>query len=398
MKTRTLLSMLSLCIVALPGAAQAGSLEELLVQKGVISRSEAAAATASTAAKVYYKNGTRVDFADTGSTFGINTFIQTRYGFTDHEEGENTSSFKVNRARLIASGSALNKEFEYYLQGEFAGASASLKDAYLKWNIDKDLALRMGQYKTPISRQFVTSDYAIQFADRSLASDYFDLDRNQGLEATFSATPDLKLGAAIFNGLSTGEGINKTGVDTKHTGAVFFRADLAGKMDPFKEGDLDVTEGMAVNVGGAYAYSDFQATATGAPSVQHDGHSVSLDANLKSEGMSVHSEFFWAKDEPEGADSASPLGGYVQGGYLLADRKTELAARYSLVSCDDGAAAGDCSGLDQIQEVTLGLNYHFSAHNLKAQFNYVYTNKNPTESDLSDENDNRLVVQLSAYL
>jgi phosphate-selective porin OprO and OprP len=395
MRRKLLISMCSLCMCGLPFAAYAGTLEELLIQKGVISRSEAAQVTSGTPAKVYWKNGTKVDFPDSGTTFGINTFIQSRYEFHDVDKGQNTSSFSVNKARLIVSGTALNKEFEYYLQSEFAGSNASLKDAYLKWNGPENVSARFGQYKTQVSRQFTSSDYALQFADRSVASDYFDLDRNQGVEAMWG-TETAKIGAAIFNGLSTGEGVNKTGVDTKHTGIIFGRADLLGKMDAMKEGDVEMTPETAVNVGFAYAYSDFEKTGSADP-VEHTGQNLSVDANLKDNGASIHAEFFWAKDDPQDGENASPMGGYVQAGYFLTPKHWEIAGRYSIVSCDDGKAGGDCEDVDQIQEATAGLNYYFIGHNLKAQFNYVYKSTDPVGSE-STENDNRIVVQMSAYL
>ena len=383
-----------------PFSAQAGSLEDLLVQKGVITRADAESVTDSgIPAKVYYKNGIKLEFPEAGATFGLNAFIQTRYTFTDADTGSNTSSFDLKRARLIAAGSVLNKEFDYYLQTEFAGSEATLKDAFVRWNPLSSTAIRAGQYKIEVSRQFNTSDYALQFADRSAASEYFDLDRNQGAELVYGPCDKAKIGLAIFNGVSTGEGNNKTGVDTNHTGVIFARADLVGKMDALKEGDVENTESLAVNVGAAYAYSDFNKD-SGDPvaSINHTGQTVSVDANVKDRGFSLHTEFFWAEDEPEGADSAQPLGGYVQTGFFLTPKQLEVAVRYSVISCDDGKAGGDCAGLDKIQEATAGLNYYFMGHNLKAQLNYVYKNEDPAAGDAGSTKENRIMAQLSAYL
>ncbi len=305
----------------------------------------------------------------------------------------------MNKARMIIQGTILNKEFDYYFQTEFAGSSASLKDAFLRWNSNSGLALRAGQYKTELSRQFNASDYALQFADRSVASEYFDLDRNQGVEAVYSFCDTAKLGAAIFNGQSTGEGPNKTGVDTRHTGIVFARADVVGKMDPFKEGDVENTPGLAINLGAAYAFSDYDLdTGTPVVVVNHNSNQLSVDANVKDQGFSLHTEFFWSKDDPDGSESASPTGGYAQAGYFLAPQQWEVAVRYSIVSCDDGKAAGDCAGLDKIQEATGGVNYYFLGHNLKAQLNYVYKNESPVANDSEDGHEHRVIAQLSAYL
>ena len=386
---QTLFSALTVLALTLPRSSVALTPSELLQKNGVASTSPS---------RLYYKNGTRMEFGDSGTTLGFNTFLQTRYDFTDHDDADDISSFRINRARLIVSGSLLEKEWEYYFQHEFAGTSPTLKDGYMRWNASPDLALRLGQYKIPVTRQYVNSDQAIQLADRSVASDYFDLDRNQGADFAFMATPTLKLGAAIFNGISTGESPNGSAVDTNHTGALTFRSDILGKMDAYKEGDVEYTEGLAFNVGGAYTYSDFETSSEATSHRQNSKQSIALDANLKSEGESLHAEVFYGRDDAEEMEPSSPVGGYIQGGYLLGNKTTELAARYSLLSCDNGTALGECSGVDSIQEVALGLNYFINGHNLKAQLNYVYKRTSPEDDDRAAIDDNRVVLQLTSFL
>ena len=125
-----------------PAVSQAKTLEDLLVEKGVITKGEAAGASDSSASKVYWNEGTRVEFPDTGFTTSIATMIQSRYAFTDVDEdsgAKNTSSFDVNRARLIVSGTAMNNEFSYMLSTDFVdstdteGGAVGVRDAYIDW-------------------------------------------------------------------------------------------------------------------------------------------------------------------------------------------------------------------------------------------------------------------------
>jgi phosphate-selective porin len=396
----------SLLLLA-PAASQAKTLDDLLVEKGVITKAEAQAAGGSTTSKSYWKDGSVFEFPDSGFTAKINTFMQTRYAFIDNDEGagkKNTSGFSVTKARIYVTGTAMHEEFKYYLDGDFVGVkgadgaqSTELKDAWLQWNACDWASLKMGQYKTQVSRQFNTSDHAIQFADRSVASDFFSLGRSQGLTASAKTDDGAWMGsAAIFNGLSDGEGINRGGVDTKHTGIAAVRWNAMGKMNSFEEGDIDFTDEMAVSLGAAYGYTEAMQAAAGGNVKQTN---ISVDGNMKYKGWSVHGEYFYENYDPEvdGADSQKPMGFYAQVGYFLEPKKWEVAGRYGLLDCDDGKAQnGMCKGNEKVNEVAVGLNYFWWRHALKAQLNFVHLNERVL-GDGEDVNTNKWIFQLSSF-
>jgi phosphate-selective porin OprO/OprP len=385
-----------------PAVSQAKTLEDLLVEKGVITKGEAAGASDSSASKLYWNQGTRVEFPDTGFTTSIATMLQTRYSFNDLDEDaglRNTSSFDVNRARLIVSGTALNREFSYMLSTDFVsapdsdanfGQSPQVRDAYIDWRPCKDdTGIRMGAFKTAVSRQFNTNQQSMQFVDRSLASEYFTLGRENGAMAYGSLADGMITGTAgIFNGESTGEGPNLSGVDTRHTGVLSLRVNPTGSMNVAEEGDIDWTEELATSVGVAYAHADRELAGVG----KDNANLVNVDANLKYMGLGIHAEYFTGNTDVAG----DPSGFYVQGGYFFVPKKWEIAGRYGMTDCDDGLAAGRCSGLDSISEASASLNYYFWRHNLKAQLGYDYiTNDSAGAAD--DIRSNRYVFQLSSY-
>lgn len=405
MRKVTLLAALALLV---PSVSHAKTLEDLLVEKGVITKGEAGGVSDAGSSKVYWNKGTRIEFPDTGFTTNIATQLQARYAFTDADEDagkSNTSSFSIRRARIIISGTALNNEFSYKLQtdmvgnGEGEARSPELRDAYLQWNAcDEQGGIRMGQFKTAISRQFNTDSATLQFVDRSQASEYFDLDRQEGaMGFTTLMDGQLYASAGIFNGTSDGEGINRPGVDTKHTGVVSVRYNPIGKMNAYQEGDVDWTEDLALSFGAAYAYGDGN-NAVGNTLDSVDFHSVSVDANMKYQGWSVHGEFFQRSVRPDLSESSEPVGFYTQVGYFVLPKELELAARYGYIDCDDGKAGGACSGLDKINEVSATINYFFWKHSLKAQFGYDFVNQDDgSDSGDSDSNSNRWVFQISSY-
>jgi len=400
------ISILAALLLLAPGISQAQSLEDLLAEKGVITKSEARASHHMGGGKVYWNEGSRLDFADTGFTANISTQLQTRYEFSDIDEGQNTSSFDIRTARISISGTALNEEFSYMVQTEFAGESAELLDAYIQWNACEGMGLRMGQFKTPISRQFGTSVSQLQFADRSSVSDAFTLGRQSGLMGMMDLGDTATLSAGIFNGLSDGEfsvdgsgGLNRSGVDTRHTGTVSLRADLMGEMDAFEEGDVHHTEDAALNMGVTYALSQINSM----PAGKADVHSLSGDLNFKSQGLSFHTEAFWHELDIDSGSSVDNWGLYAQLGYFVMPKKLELAARYGYLDCDDGSAVvfggngqSACASSDKLNEIDASINYYWWAHHLKAQIGWNHLNKVGIGS-ASDSNDNRWLLQLSSW-
>lgn len=401
-------SILASLLFVLPAVSQAKTLEDLLIEKGVITKGEAREAAGSAPAKVYYNNGTRFDFSDVGFSTKINTLIQTRYTFTDADEDagrKNTSSFDVEKARLYIKGNALHEEFSYGLVGDFVGDSdedgkktASLKDAYIAWHGCDWFTLKTGQFKTGLGRQFNADDYQLQFADRSAVSDYFDFGRQAGATvATDLMDGALKVSAGIFNGESTGEGTNLSGVDTKHTGIVTARYNLMGKIDSNSEGDIDWTEDAAADIGAAYAHASYNTT-TDALVDDTDTDVVNVDLNFKYIGWGFNGEYFVATtDADSAADEVDTQGFYVQGGYFLKPKTLEVAARFGLIDCDDGLGGGSCAGNDSINEVSASINYFWWKHNLKAQLGYSRLSEDPADQG-DDTEDNRWLVQLSSFL
>ena len=408
-------------VLCAPTFSEAKTLEELLVEKGVITQGEAIGTSNAGGSKVYWNKGTRVEFPDTGFTTQISTLLQERYTYEDTGvEGEkNKSSFTQNRARLIIQGTALNKQFAYMLSTDFISASDSdanfgeqpgVRDAYIDWQpCNDESGIRFGAFKTAISRQFNTNQATLQFADRSQVSEYFTIGRANGAMA-FGALADgmIQGSAGIFNGESTGEGPNLGGVDTRQMGIASVRVNPLGKMDVTEEGDVDYTEEAALSFGAAYAYSSANVYDTvDEMSYEEVGVSrsiVNIDANFKYEGWSVHTEYFYQDtqngtndDYSDFANAADPSGFYVQGGMFILPKKLELAARYGYTDCANGQAGGICAGVDDYNEAAATINYYFWRHSLKAQLGYMMVQAdNMSEEPSYDSTNNKYIFQVSS--
>lgn len=383
MKRMRKLIMLTAIMFLAPAVSQAKTLEELLVEKGVITKGEAAKAAASAPGSVHYSNGVRWDFSDKNVSGSLSTMIRTRWTFTDYdkddtENSRNTSSFDVTQARLTADGTVLDKEFAYHMMGDFAGESASLKDAYISYQACDWADVSMGQHKTGLSRQFNTGDNNLQFPDASAVTDYFNLGRQAGAWASLkSSDMPVTFSAGIYNGESAGEGLNRSGTDTLHTGVFAARYNM-GHIDPFVESDIDNSEELAASFGASVAFGQSKRTGI---TENDDTFTMSVDAIAKYQGWSFGAEYFYKDVQNDASDTnAKPSGFYAQVGYFLMPSEFELAARYGLISCDDGAAGGICAGVKNYNEVDFSANYYFWGNNLKAQLAWARLGEKPVAS------------------
>lgn len=117
----------------------------------------------------------------------------------------------INRARLAASGSATGN-ITWRIQGEFrtgnvgtGRASVSLQDAYVRWAAN-GVGVQVGQFKTPFTREFITSLTEVETADRSTVVDSLAPKRDIGAMVDYTLGGRATVNVGVFNG----EGQNVT--------------------------------------------------------------------------------------------------------------------------------------------------------------------------------------------
>lgn len=111
----------------------------------------------------------------------------------------------INRARLSAGG-GIAADFTWRIQGEFrtgnvgtGKASVSLQDAFIRWQ-HRALGIEVGQFKTPFTREFMTSLADLETADRSTVVDSLAPKRDLGLMADVAITTKAMLYGGVFGG------------------------------------------------------------------------------------------------------------------------------------------------------------------------------------------------------
>ena len=117
----------------------------------------------------------------------------------------------INRARLTAYGTAAT-DVTWRVQGEFrtgsvgtGKASVSLQDAYVRYKPGQ-FGIQAGQFKTPFTREFITSLADVETADRATVVDSIAPKRDIGVMADYAIGSTATLALGVFNG----EGQNLT--------------------------------------------------------------------------------------------------------------------------------------------------------------------------------------------
>lgn len=282
----------------------------------------------------------------------------------------------VNRARVGLLGSVFSKSLRYTFVAEFAG-SPGLMFLNLDYTFVPDrLSLRVGQFKRPFSRPFMTLASEMAMIDRPLTvgPSVFGDNTDVGVMLHNGTTGSFEYSVGVFNG--TGPGV----VPGRVRPLVALRVGYnTGGLQPYRESDLE---------GGS---PRFGIAAAGLFELDADGDNKSftsglVDVMLKARGLSLSSALYAGsrQDGPRWSDQRfSAFGHYTQLGYVIA-RRFEPVVRYSFM-----LPGGQ--GNDQ-HDVAGGLNVFFRGHAFKWQ-TFVSVRFQPRDG--RDTQDMRLQSQLS---
>lgn len=315
------------------------------------------------------------------------------------------SGFSIPYAVLGFTGKAFGKvTYNLCINAASSGGNL-LQQAWFDVALNKELAVRVGKFKTPFSHAYLTTlgetllpqlptsltasvimPYSLNAVTPNIGTG-FDL----GVEIHGLLANEWGYELGIFNG--TGASVNKatkTFSDDWHIPSLLY----AGRFTFMPEGVMPSTQGN--------------------PNRLHeDKWMVGLSANLNVESESestndtrVGAEFAMLKnklylgaeayymhvgftDRQKINDSFDYLGGYVQAGYFVAPR-VQVAARYDFM---------DRNGSDKdgfLNMPAVGVNYFFKGCGLKLQAMYQYIGRTGHDTQLDRDNDDLGVAMHSA--
>ncbi len=340
----------------------------------------------------------------------INGYGQLRHTvFDSRSTNPSLNQLQLKRARIILSGHAFSTDLTYFVQLDGrsnAGDALRLLDYYLDFDIghrwlgltEHRLGFKTGLYKMPFSFARWTSGKEFQFADRSMASAFFDVNRSLawGLYGRID-TPlaPLDWEVAIFNGLVTG------GAETGSSGQLDNNPAVSIRLSSFPIGtwgandiaDLEFHEQLATRVGAGFAVSTIDRTGmtefseplvvdSGLPlanllpasASSYTASLYSIDASMKYRGLSFTSEYYFRSiSNIEGTllPTLFDQGFWLEAGYFLTPHEWQVLARWSRVQGNSGTLGARDQSSD---EVAAGFVRYFRNQHIKLTMDATHLN------------------------
>lgn len=350
----------------------------------------------------------------------LNGWGQLR-GTNFNSDGSNPdlNQFQLKRARLVFSGHAFTPDFAYFVQVDGRSSSGDdirLLDYFLTYDLghhaldldDNALHLKAGLYKVPFTLARYLSGREFEFADRSMASMFFDVNRSLAC-GLYGEHTDVLLPwnweVAIFNGLVTG------GAETGSSGQLDNNFAYSGRLSFYPTGewgpgqlaDFQYHETLAMRSGMAFANStverfgaaEFQSARvvdSGSQLVSLlplavDKYTVDLyavDSSFKWRGWSMTLEYYFRhirEFESPLVGSLFDHGFWFQLGKFVVPGKLEFLTRWSRVVGDSGTLGLANQSSD---EVAGGAVWYFRQQNAKLTFDATHLDGAPISSAALD--------------
>jgi len=333
-------------------------------------------------------------------SLNIGTRLQFRYEYRDQDNGhDDVNEMNIRRMRIEFKGN-MWKDISY----KFEVAMDKMKDLHMKdasvtfKQLGHFAHIRVGQFKTPFSRQRTTSSSKLSVIDRSIIEKLYP-GRDTGIELSGKNILGM-FDYAVAMETGWGDKRKFIKVDNNefwYDGRLVFHP--LGKV-AMHEGDLNNSEKPLFELGLNGLYAPNQ-VATGERSVNDMflankafGTSKKVnnltsselddmygditvwgpDATFFFNGFSLIGEYYMAKYNPNGVGTNPALrelktkGYFVQAGYLIIPKTLEVVGRYSYLDRDTSSKTSS-----DLKTYYAGINYYASHdHRFKLQAGYLW--------------------------
>jgi hypothetical protein len=347
-------------------------------------------------AEISFKKGIGITAPDSSFSVNFRFRMQNRVVYNTISENnfsEANIEARVRRLRLRMEGFIFSAKLSYLVQLGFSRGDLDwngnqnpginenpniLRDAVLCYKPGKIFTFVFGQTKLPVNRQRVVSSGDLQFLDRSIVNNSFNVDRDFGFQV-FSQFQTGNFCYVLKGAVTSGEGRNTT---ISYPGLAYTgRVELLplGKFSQngdYFEGDLERETSVKISLAGGLSFND-DARRTGGQVGQdlfaaRNITTYFFDGLLKFRGFALSAEHM-IRDSPDPITRNSNgdiryimtgKGSMVQTSYLFKNNY-EIAAQYAAVNPDS-----KISNLQYGEIVyTCGVNKYLRKHRLKLQGN-----------------------------
>lgn len=307
-------------------------------------------------------------------TITPSAMIQFRYVLDSQDQQDSqedlTLGFENTRTRIGLKGAMPDQKLSFFIWHGFTGTGASLLlDAWTKWEVSDNLALRIGQFKLPVWQEWTVSETRLTGVERSVLDARFAQLYSQGVEATYTQDR-VRLIAAFSDGLrswndsSLGHQAGLSArVEALFRGAWSQRDDFQS----FRDEDELLVVGLA-----AHTQDGGTLTGAGGSSIYTNDTRITqftADAQWGFGGWSLFAAVIANNEERPGGTEYDQLGAMIQAQAFVTDR-TEIFARYEWGDLDGQAADfatanPGATDNDELSIFTVGVNHFIAGHAMK---------------------------------
>ncbi|MBE7548799.1 porin [Candidatus Kuenenia stuttgartiensis] len=335
------------------------------------------------------KSALSIRTTDGNYSLNIGALLQMQYEYKDKDDDfdeSDTQNIDIRRARLNFGGNIYSKDLHYYIGIDGDKFDVGVRDFYVYWTPFDELNTKIGYFKVPFNRQRLASSATLLLQERSIASEFFDQDRDYGVDLYGKPFDGyMEYHAAVFQGAGEDQADWFQGKDNFDNELMFVlnaRYNPFGKYNYYDETDLAYSDTLKATIGASVA---FNGKRKDVKEEDYDNITGVVDCGLVYKGISWNNEYYLMSRDPEsGGESLESEGFHTQLGYFVLPKKLELAGRYSVIDPDD-----DISN-DIQREYTFGVNYYFRGHRSKIQADFGHL---VTEGEEEDKEENRVRVQ-----
>lgn len=307
----------------------------------------------------------------------------------------------LRRARLNATGKFL-EEFEFRLEldlgsglAETSNLRAQATDAYITWNKYPHAQIRVGQFKSPFGFEQLYSDPRLLLIERSLVNDRLTFGRQIGVQVggeIFDKRFSYAVGSFNGNSVNTSANDNDRFATYGRASVQVYRGAAFGSGSTAAVGlSLYASEDSAVTLGGL-GFDSTPATADrdNLFAGKRDGSAFDFQLKSPAHGFELWAEWIEGHFEPLNGRPRPELdaeGYFVQASWFPAaerlKKKLELVLKHE--EFDPSTALEN----NETTIETLGLNWYFKSHDLKAMLNVLRV-----DDELQPEKATRVLARL----
>lgn len=300
---------------------------------------------------------------------------------------------EVPLARPMIVASAFDGLLRLVVQPELAGAAARLLDLAVDVAIDPAFQIRVGQFRTPVSRAFITSIVQLSMPDRGIVSDTFRADRDTGLMLFGRAGDAFEYDVGVFNG----SGIDGRLGDTPAPMVVGrFVVTPFGSVPYDQVPALSVARprGLALGVGGYFRERDIAKQGEAARIEQTAN--AGADVSFVEGPVAFFSEGYLQERSTDGRWIPS-WGAFVQASVLI-EHLIELSARGGWIDPDTESRGDVVQSYEASTKLYLRHDDVSYGHHASIALQYRFTRSREPFGALPAGNAHRVLAQLQLWM